>query len=158
MAPVLRRTLVAALLLAGAAVPSSLATSAQARPAGLSVTAWVLSGDDPSVVRANASGVSMLSIDGVTLQPSGRTITDPDQANAAQLARAGHAAGLHVEIVLSNYSNASRGSSPARSAGAGTTGSTSISSSSSAVTGPASSLWSGRSSVGCRTRAPSRST
>ncbi|MGZ6733650.1 MAG: glycosyl hydrolase family 18 protein [Nocardioides sp.] len=105
MAPVLRRTLVAALLLAGAAVPSSLATSAQARPAGLSVTAWVLSGDDPSVVRANASGVSMLSIDGVTLQPSGRTITDPDQANAAQLARAGHAAGLHVEIVLSNYSN-----------------------------------------------------
>jgi len=105
MTPALRHTLAAVLVVAGAAVPASVSTAAQARPAGLGVTGWVLSGDSPSVVRSNAAGLTMLSVDGVTLQPDGRTITNPDRANAEELARTGRAAGLHVELLLSNYSN-----------------------------------------------------
>ncbi|WGL51688.1 glycosyl hydrolase family 18 protein [Nocardioides sp. BP30] len=105
MAPTLRRAVVAVLALAAAAAPFGVPASAQARPAGLDVTGWVLSGDSPAVVQSNASGLTTVSVDGITLRHSGRALANPDRANALQLTRTGHAAGLHVELVLSNYSN-----------------------------------------------------
>jgi spore germination protein len=100
-----RRAILAVLALASAAAPTTVTSSAQAHPAGLSVTGWVLSGDSPGVVRSNAAGLTTVSVDGVTLKRSGRALADPDRAEAARLVGAGHAAGLRVELVLSNYSN-----------------------------------------------------
>lgn len=73
-------------------------------PEGLAVTGWALDGATPALVARNASGLSTVSVAGVSINAAGTGVSQPN-AGARRLARAAHHHGLAAELLVGNYSN-----------------------------------------------------
>ncbi|GAA4720071.1 glycosyl hydrolase family 18 protein [Nocardioides conyzicola] len=73
-------------------------------PQGLAVTGWALDGAPSALVARNASGLSTVSVAGVSVTAAGTGVTRPTDG-ARRLARAAHHHGLSAELLVGNYSN-----------------------------------------------------
>lgn len=87
-------------------LPVALPAPAAARvPDGLTVTGWVLESGSNHLVARNASGLTTLSVAGVSVSARGGSVSAPSDG-ARRLRRAAHRHDLAAELLVSNYSNA----------------------------------------------------